>query len=231
MATVVDTLRELHRLRKLIRDLEGELVEGPQMLASQQAKLARAEHALKDAQDGLKHAKVNASDKEKTLKSTLQQMAKYEKQRETAASKKELDAFDAEIRHAKEKCSQLEDEILAGLTDIDERTAKLPEIERELAQVKAESASFQQDAQERHGRLTRELERAQAELIEQEKNVPHDVLVSYKRLVASYGADALAQVENRTCTSCNASITLVLQREVEAGKFATCKSCGRGLYV
>ena len=140
---------------------------------------------MKEAQDGLKHLKVSVHDRETTLKATHQQMAKYEKQRETATSKKELDAFDHEIGHARQKCSQLEDEILTGLGEIDERTAKLPELERELARVREESAGFQKEADERLQRLQNELERAKSELAAAEQTIPPDIRPQYNRLVAS----------------------------------------------
>src|SRR5262249_15061669 len=150
---IVATLRELHRLRKLIRDLQTQIDEGPTLLKSQQQRLTRAETDLRDAQDALKHLKVSVHEKETTLKGTHQQIGKYEKQAETAASKKELDAFAHEIAHNRQKCAQLEDEILSGLAEIDERTAKLPEAEKDLARVRAESAGFQKEADERHQRL------------------------------------------------------------------------------
>jgi uncharacterized protein len=158
-------------------------------------------------------------------------VAKYEKQRETAASKKELDAFDHEISHGRQKCSALEDEILAGLAEIDERTAQIPELEKALARVRDESAGFQKEADERIRRLQGELERAQAELAEAEKAIPPEIRPQYNRLLGFHGADALARVENRTCQACYASVTLQNTRELEAGQFVTCKSCGRAMYL
>ena len=80
--TTVDTLREVHRLRKLIRDLQEQIAEGPTLVSDQQARLTRAETDLNGARDRLKHIKVSVHDKETTLKGTHQQIARYEKQRE-----------------------------------------------------------------------------------------------------------------------------------------------------
>jgi predicted nucleic acid-binding Zn-ribbon protein len=232
MPSIVETLREAHRLRQLIRDLQEQIADGPSLLSAEQARLTRAENDLKDAQAALKQLKVDVNAKETTLKATHQQIAKYEKQRETAASKKELDAFDHEIKHNREKCSQLEDEILGGLAEIDERTANIPVLEKELAKVRQESAGFQKEADERQARLQNERERAQAELAELEKNLPSDMRPTYNRLVAAMGPDAMAKAENRTCQACYASLTLQTIRELEGGgRFVTCTICGRALYV
>jgi uncharacterized protein len=232
MPSIVETLRESHRLRKLIRDLQEQIAEGPSLLTAEQARLTRAENDLKDAQAGLKQLKIAVHDKETTLKATHTQIAKYEKQRDTAQSKKELDAFDHEIKHNRDKCAQLEDEILAGLGEIDERTANIPVLEKELAKVREESAGFQKEADERLSRLKQELERAQVQLVEMEKNLPVEVRPTYSRLVASLGVDAMAKAENRTCQACYASLTMQTLRELEGGgRFVTCTSCGRALYV
>src|SRR5262245_15358847 len=232
MPNIVETLRELHRLRNLIRDLQEQIAEGPSLLSAEQSRLTRAESDLKEGQDGLKRLKVEVHEKETTLKATHQQIAKYEKQRETAASKKELDAFDHEISHNREKCSKLEDEILNGLGEIDERTANIPVLEKELAKVRQESAGFQKEADERQVRLKTELERAHAELAVMENNLPADVRTTYNRLVSKMGPDAMAKAENRTCQSCYASLTLQTIRELEGGgRFVTCTICGRALYV
>lgn len=231
MPSTVETLRELHRLRKLIRDLEEQIAEGPSLLSAEKARLTKAETNLKEAVDGLKHLKVSIHEKETSLKAAHQQIAKYEKQRETASSKKELDAFEHEIGHNRQKVAQLEEEILNGLSEVDERTAKIPEIEKDLTRVKAESATFQKEADERHERLTKELERAKAELVEAEKALPEDNRSQYLREVARYGPEALARVQDKVCSYCNGSLTMQHLREIEAGRYTTCKSCGRILYV
>ena len=88
------------------------------------------------AQDELKKLKVDIHDKEVSLKATHAQIAKYEKQMETAADKKQFDAFKHEIGTARQKAQSLEDEILEGMSDVEERTAKLPDHEKAAAKAK-----------------------------------------------------------------------------------------------
>ena len=231
MPSIVDTLRELHRLQRLIRDLKTETEKGPRLLRQQQARLTRAEDAVREAHDTLKLLKVSAHEKEVSLKASHQQIAKYEKQRETAASKKELDAFEHEIAHARANCAKFEDEILAVMGEIEEKTARIPELDKALAQVKLEAAGFEKEEQERQQRLSGELVRAQAELVEAEKAMPSDIRSAYNRLIAVNGADGLAAVRDRTCTSCYGELTLHHLRELDTGRLVLCKTCGRALYI
>src|SRR5262249_55025281 len=143
---------------------------------------------------------------------------------DTAANKKEFDALQHEIAGAREKCAALEDEILATMGEIDEQTAQIPVVEKELAAVRAESATAEQDALDRHARLTKELQDTLALLAEAEKGVPETVRKIYDKQIAVHGADGIAVVQERTCMACYASLTQQQQRELEGGMFGTCKN-------
>ena len=231
MSTAGETLRELHRLHRHVRDLRAEIEKGPRLIKQQQAKLEKHDKVVRDAHDNLKHLKVSQHEKETTLKATHQQIAKYEKQLDTAASKKEFDALQTEIAHAKGKCAALEDEILATMGEIDDRTAEIPVVEKALADVTAESATAEQDAQDRHARLTKDLQETLALLAEAEKGVPETARKVYDKQIAAHGADGIAVVQDRTCMACYAGLTQQQFRELEAGQFGICKTCGRLIYV
>ncbi len=231
MPGIVDTLRELHRLHRFIRDVKEETEKGPKLLRQQQMRLTRAEEAVKEGHDTIKKLKVTSHEKEVELKAAHQQIAKYEKQRETAASKKELDAFEHEIGHNKQGCSKLEEEIFTILGQIDEWTAKIPTLDKTLATAKQELAGFEQEEKQRQERLAGELQRSEAELTELEKTLPSDIRAIYDRLIKAHGADGLAAVKDKTCSNCNGSLTLQHLRELDAGRFFLCKNCGRALYI
>jgi uncharacterized protein len=231
MPGIVDTLRELHRLHRLIRDLKAETEKGPKLLRQQQMRLTRAEEAVKEGHETIKKLKVTSHEKEVELKAAHQQIAKYEKQRETAASKKELDAFEHEIAHNRQVCTKLEEEIFALLSNIDERTTKVPELDKVMVTAKKDLAGFEQEETQRQQRLAAELQRAEAELAELEKTLPSDIRAIYNRLISAHGAEGLAAVKDKTCTNCYGSLTLQHQRELDAGRFFLCKNCGRALYI
>jgi predicted nucleic acid-binding Zn-ribbon protein len=231
MSTAGEIIRELHRLHRHARDLRAEIEKGPRLIKQQQAKLERHEKAVRDVHDTLKHLKVSQHEKETTLKGTHQQIAKYEKQLDTAGSKKEFDALQTEIAHAKETCAALEDQILATMGEIDERTAQIPVVEKELAAVKVESAGAGQEAQERYHRLTKDLHETLALLAEAEKGIPESIRKVYDKQIGAHGADGIAVVQDKTCMACYAGVTQQQLRELESGQFGLCKTCGRLVYV
>ena len=71
---------------------------------------------------------------------------------------------------------------------------------------------------------------AQRRLVMVDQHSAHERIL-YNRLIASHGADGLASAEGKSCSFCYSSLTLQTMRELDAGRFFTCKNCGRALYV
>jgi predicted nucleic acid-binding Zn-ribbon protein len=231
MAGIGDTFREIHRLRRHARDLQQEIDRGPIQLKARRNVAAKVEAAYKDAQDELKKVKVATHDKEGSLKATHTQIAKYEKQLDDVTDKKQFDALKHEIAAAKQKAQSIEDEILEGMSDAEERTAKLPEQERAAAKAKDDLAAFEKDQVERLARLAEQLKAALAQLKEVETQIPEQYMPQYQRMVNAFGADSLAAVQNHSCTQCHTHITVQQMHEVETGEYVVCRSCARGLYL
>ena len=231
MAGPATILREIHRLRRHARDLQAEIERGPRLLKAQQTKVTKQEETVREGHDALKRLKVSSHDKEGQLKATLQQISKHEKQLNEAGSKKEYDALKVEIAADKKKCQQLEDEILGYMAEIEERTARLPELEKAVQQAKAEYADFEKDSQGRLAGLTVQLNQALQGIKDVEATLPEDVRPQYDRLVAARGEDAMAAVEHRTCRACYTEITAQSFNDLMLSQFVLCKSCGRTLYL
>src|SRR5262245_19135450 len=89
------TLRELHPLRRHAKDLEEEIERLPRQVKAQQAKIATQEKVLRQTNDQVTKIKLGIKDKEGKLKDTHLLIAKYDKQKEAAASlgKNEYDAL------------------------------------------------------------------------------------------------------------------------------------------
>jgi predicted nucleic acid-binding Zn-ribbon protein len=231
MSTLPALFREIHRLRRHLRDLQTEIDRIPGTRKARQAKVAKQEQALKDFQDGIKHLKVELHDKEVRLKGAGQQLTKHERQLSDMTTPKEIGAMQTEIANSKALIAQLEDEILAGMADLDERTAKVPEFDASLKKAKQELAGVETEMSERLERLTREKKLAEEELQNAEAQLPAAALGQYDRLVKAYGPDALAAVTERICGQCRSAVTAQNIHELLAGHFLCCNNCGRALYL
>jgi predicted nucleic acid-binding Zn-ribbon protein len=231
MAGPATILREIHRIRRHAKDLQSEIERGPRLLKGQQAKVNRQEETVREAHEALKRLKMTSHDKEGQLKATLQQISKHERQLNEAGSKKEYDALKSEIADDKKKCQGLEDEILGCMADIEERTARLPELEKAVQLAKAEYADFEKSSQGRSTTLSEQLQEALRHIKQVEGTLPPDVRPAYDRLVTARGEDAMAAVEHRTCMACYTEITAQNYNDLMLSQFVLCKNCGRVLYL
>ena len=231
MAGPAVLFREIHRLRRFGNELKEQIDRFPKQVLAQQAKVKRQEAAQHDGIDTIKKLKVTLHEKEVSLKSTNAQIKKYEGQINDVSGKKEYDALQLEIKNAKKLSQDLEDEILAGMTEVDERTAKLPEYEQNVHKAREEFTRWEKTAKERYVEQSATLAETLAKLKTAEVQIPEKVRGHYSRIVASMGHDGMAAVKNRSCSDCATEITAQSYNELLQEQFVACKSCGRILYL
>jgi len=224
-------LREIHRLRKNAKETQTRIDQGPQKLKAQQDRVARQEDTLHKAQDELKHLKVDTHQKEVSLKTVDEKIKKYEKQLADIMSKKEYDALKTELAHAREQAGKLEDEILGVMAQVEEKAARIPELEKNLKEGRAQVEQFVRDYDERMARFAQEQKDVLQKLAEVEAALPEEIRPHYDRLIKMKNEDALALVEGRICTACYTEITAQSEQELLRGWFILCKNCGRIMYL
>jgi uncharacterized protein len=223
--------REIHRLRRHLRDLKKEIDLLPVSLKAYQNKVVKQEQALKDAQDGIKKHKVAINDREVSLKTANQLLAKYEKQSNDMTTPKEVAAIQTEITNTKAHIVALEEEILAKLAELDDKNAALPGFNDQLKQAREKLAAFEGEMAERRERLHNEIKLAESELKTNEAKIPTVIRTSYDRLIKSFGPEAFAAVTRRSCGQCNQSVSADQVSELTMGRFVCCSNCGKAMYL
>ncbi|MFO0797073.1 MAG: hypothetical protein U0804_06315 [Gemmataceae bacterium] len=230
--SVTSTLRECHRLRKHLKSLQEEIDRGPRVLKAQQTRLANEEQAHKDHHETIKKLKLKQRDDEGTLKQTEARLVKLGHQLLGISVTKEYEAKQSEIRQATDLKNQLEETILATMTDLDERTAAIPAVEKQWADAQAEFKQYQQDAADRLARMQADQKESQAALVAAEAQLPPNVKSIYDGQVKGRGPDAMAALKGKVCQGCRGSVTDQKIYELQAGGFVPCPNagCGRLLY-
>ena len=142
-------LREIHRLRRHIKDLESKIEGGPRQLKAQQSKIAKDDDNLKKAHDALTQSKLKIHDKEVSIKAIQAEIQKHEQQLGQISTKREYDALRAEISMSRTRIAKLEDDILELMLVSDDKAKAIPEAEKAVAKAKADVAQFDQDLQVR----------------------------------------------------------------------------------
>jgi predicted nucleic acid-binding Zn-ribbon protein len=230
--SITATLRECHRLRKHLKTLQEEIDRGPRVLKAQQARLAAEEQAHKDHHEAIKKLKLKQRDDEGTLKQTESRLVKLQQQLLGISVTKEYEAKQSEIRQATDAKNGLEETILATMTELDEKTAAIPDVEKRWADAQAEFRQYQVDAAERLARMQADQKESQALLAAHEAELPPNVKGLYDAQVRGRGPDGLAALKGKVCQGCRGSVTDQKIFELQAGGFVVCPNagCGRLLY-
>ena len=224
-------LKELHRLRRFIKDLDAQIDQAPRQLGVQQKKLALQEEAAMGAHEHVKQLALQIREKEGSVKAVQTQIKKYEKQLDEASNRKEYDTLKVEIASEQGHIAKHEDEILTMMAEFEEKTAKLPEVDKTAAKAKADFAQFEAAQKERLVRFGADKNRTAEELKAVEATLPEDVRVQYDRLIAAKGLDTLSPVNGRICAACYTEITSQMLSELKREITMLCKNCGRMLYL
>jgi predicted nucleic acid-binding Zn-ribbon protein len=230
MSPVMSALRECHRLRIHLRDLQAEIDRGPRIMQSYRDDLEVARQEHQSHHDTITKLKLKQREDEGTLKQTESRLVKLEEQLRDLSAQKEYAAKEHEITHAKEKKGELEDAILTTITELEAKIAAIPVVERKWADAQAEFKQFEVEAAERLERMLADMESSRAELARAEARLPADVKPTYDSVVKAKGPDGLAGAKNRVCQGCRTNMTETQFSDLRRGTFRTCTTCGRVQY-
>lgn len=224
-------LKTLHELHLKLRDVQAELTRGPRLITAKKQFVEKRKAEAAAARDRHKQLRVAADQKNLQLKSQEARIANHQAKMNEASSNREYDILKGQIAADEMSKSVLEDEILEALDQIDQAQKDIALRDAEVVSAEADAKKFEQDIlakvpglETRRDELTKQL--AQAETV-----LPADSVPMYRRLVQTYGADALAVVENRACSNCYVQLTQQSMLELTSGKVMFCRSCNRLMYA
>lgn len=224
-------LKGLHRIHLALRDVQAQIDRGPKQSTAKKQLIQKRQSELEAAKDRLKQARLLADQKNLQLKTQEARIADYQAKQNTAASNREYDIIKGQIAADSMSKSVLEDEIFETLEQIDKCQSEIREREQDVIAAQAELARHEAEyAAEKTGFEAKKAALLQ-ELSNAESCLPADIIPAYRRQLQAHGADALAPIENRSCSSCYLQLTQQLFVEIRGGKPLFCRSCGRLMYI
>jgi hypothetical protein len=224
-------LRTLHRLHRQLTDLRGRLEQGPKRVGAAENAAGIRERELAAAQAELKRVKMNADQKQVSLKAAEGKVQDLERKLMAAQSNREYQALKDQIAADKMTGGVIEEEILDALEQIDKQKLVVAAAEKSLAAAQSRLAVVKAEVQKDEPGIRAEVERIEAELKEAETALPAEVADLYQRGVRQKGEDALAVIENSVCGGCHQTVPVNILSQVTLGRPSFCKTCGRLLYV
>ncbi|MFM7130329.1 MAG: zinc ribbon domain-containing protein, partial [bacterium] len=232
MTTTANSLREIHSLHQRARAIQDRLASHPKTVAARNAIVAKREATLDQAKKELQQAKVAKGLKETQRKSVLAKIEDFSTKLLSVKKNEEYKAIQNEIALLKSQMAKLDDELIEGELDIDDRAAKIKELEAEVAKLKSDMADFQKKYDENKPADDSNLADLSRQIAEAEAIIPIEIRDSYQRVIRQRGADALAIVEEGACSGCFMAVTSQMVNDlINCDKLVFCRSCGRVLYM
>jgi len=231
MNVSAEALRELHRIHRQLTDLKNRLQEGPTQVRIGHQAVEHTEKELAAAKDAAKHTRMEADEKQLTLREREAKIADLQRKLNEAQSNAEFKALKDQIAADKAANAVLEDEILDRLEKLDEHQKHVRDADAKLARVREELQKAEDRVAKEQTTLHDDLTRVKAELKHAEAALPPDFRAEYDRIVKARGEACLAPVEGESCGGCNTMLTTQFINQLYLSKLMVCKSCGCLLYL
>jgi predicted nucleic acid-binding Zn-ribbon protein len=231
MSTAASGLKHLHELQQRMRDVEDRLRRGPKQIEARRQQVEKRREELTARREQLKKLRMAADQKSLQLRTNEAKISDLRTRLNQCSSNREYDIIRSQIDADSMANSVLEDEILEALEKVDEMQRSIEHSDREVATAEREVERVRQEVSSAEPGLTRQAAELKAAIAEAERVLPATVMDNYRRLVQAHGADALAPVENRACTSCSTILSPQEVVNLNTGKLTFCRACGRLLYL
>jgi uncharacterized protein len=230
MSETTASLQQLHRLLLQLRDVRDELDRGPRQIKARETLLKKAEDELAARRTAFTQTRAAADRKSLDLKSNESKIAGLQAKLNAATTNREFDIIRGQIDADRVANSVLEDEILEVLDNVDRLQAEIGEAEHKLNAAREELRKKTDEVGSARSGLQQQAADLEQQIAQKDVFLTGDARLKYNRLVATYSADALAQVDGKICTSCYTSVTPQQKVLLNSGQIVFC-SCGRLLYL
>ncbi len=224
-------LQHLHELYVQYEETKEKLNRGPNQVRMRRNQVEKKRNELEACRQQLLQIRKTIDEKNLQLKTNEAKIAELRVKLNQASSNREYDIIQTQIDADIMANSVLEDEIIELLEKVDVLKKKCGELESEWKRAEADAKEFEQRVAAEEPELKRRLEQLHEEIAEAEKAIPSEVADDYRRLVARYGATALAPIMGDACSQCFFSLSPQLFIDVRAGRLVFCRNCGRLLYA
>ena len=230
MSMTKGALRSLHELHLELQDVHDKLSQGPRQIEARKKIVVRRQEELEKQGEQKQQLKMSADEKTLQLKTNEGKITELKVKLNTCSSNREFNIFRSQIDADEMANSVLEDEILEAFERVDGVQDAIGVCEQDLQAAHDEETRLAKSVADAAPGLQVEADRLEGGLAEAERELPSKIMEQYRRLVQAHGADSLAAVDGKTCTSCFTHLSANEGVELNMGKVAFCRSCGRLLY-
>lgn len=169
--------------------------------------------------------------KELELKTAEEKLARQHSRMMNASSAHEISALQRDIEALGHARGDLDETILTMMDEGESCANGLADLEKQLAQSKAEATRIETQFTAETNRINAELEKAQTEREKITAQLSDAERAKFDSVAQRHNGIAVAHVENGNCSACGSAILPGNLREAKTEEFPTCENCGRLLFA
>ncbi len=192
--------------------------------------IARANQQLAAAEQAIKPGQIRARDLDLEIKSIAAKAQATDDDLYSGriTSPKALKELQDEFASLKRHQSQLEDELLEAMVEVEDHQAQINAAKDDLSAARANLATTQHDLLDEQQRLESENAEAAIKRVAATANIAPENLASYDKLRQRMRGVAVALLQEGGCTVCGVGQTSMATQQVALGRqLVYCASCGR----
>ena len=213
---------EIARRRARLKEIEAKL--------SGDETIAQAAQALETAEKALKPWQVKGRDLELEIKSVAEKAkaADADLYGGRISSPKALQELQSEIDALQRRQSQLEDDLLETMMEVEQHQAQVDDGNAGLEAARATLASTQSDLLDEQKRLQAEVVQAAERRKAMAEGIEPASLAAYDKLRQRLRGQAVALLQGEGCAVCGVEQTMSNLQQARSGRsLVYCESCGR----
>ncbi len=223
-------LLDVQKVDLTIQDLETEASAIPRQIHEWDGALNAQKEELVELKKEFEEKKKDQRRVERLVEQKQADLSKLNAKLPLIKTNREYKAILLEVDMVEKEISDLEEEILKKMDEVEVIEAKLKQkdagIKEEEAKIQAEKEKLQQ----RQKTLLQSLKGTRSERENLAAGVDSTLLSQYDRIRLHKGGLALARVDDESCGACHMALPPQLVNEVIGGKVKSCPSCSRLLY-
>ncbi len=230
-----DSIKQLLALQE--RDLEldrslSQLAAIPDEIAGYRRQIDETKVALENSKKDLLHLQLARKEKEIDLESKETGIRKHSTDLNAVKSNDAYRALVGEIDKIKKERSELEDEILRLMDQVDQFARLCKEREKAAQQAETELRQRIADGEARQKALEQQISEKQTSRDQLIAQYPRSLCEQYERVRKSKKGMAVVPLRLEQCSGCHMKVSQHLINEVRRGqKLIVCESCSRIVYL
>lgn len=239
MGATLDALHRLQTIEDQIRSLRAQIESKRRAAQVHHRRLIAEERKALDTKTKITQAQIEADRIEIDRKRHDEHIQKLRAALNVAKTNKEYSAILTQLNTDKADVVKLEDQVLAGLSRVDELKSELAAAREALEYEQHKCRELDQAARDVEDRLADQLAALEAKRSAAAEEVPATALHAFERARDNYEGEAMASVmqihprrAEYICEGCNMTIPLETVNALQTrDDIQICKTCSRILYI